>query len=682
MRILILALLSLLLTAPALARPLTHEDVWTFRRLGAPQVSPDGKWAVVAVTEPAYEKEQQISDLWLLATDGSRPAKRLTGTAGSEGGVQWSADGRQLVFTAKRGKDKLRQLYLLDMTGPGEAQRISDFPLSCSSPKFTPDGKQIVFQASVYPGAETDAEAQDKARKKAKDRKEKVSAYEGFPIRHWDHWLKGLHPRPYLLTIGSSEPPRDLLAESKLVKEPGFAGVPTLSGESLQHTISPNGKELLFVASTNRDQAVKASTVYRVYAVSLEGGEAREVRGPEGSVFNPTFGPDGKLYTLYEEHNEFVYNLSKLRVQSWPTRDSGRDVAPGFDRSVEEFVVSSEQVYATASEHGRKKIFTLGDKSKPLMTDARGVYSGLSLNGTKLLCRYEDGSTPSEVVSVSPTGSTKTLTDFNLKRVKELDWKPFREFWFTSAKGRKIHNWLVLPPNFSETTKYPMVLFIHGGPHSTSLDKGHVRWSAQLLAAGGYVVLLTDYTGSVGYGQDFARAIQGDPLRTPGKELLQATEEAIARYPFIDGDRVAASGASYGGHMANWLEATTDRYRCLIGHAGLISLEGQWSTSDAVYHREINNGGLPWESKIWKDQSPSSYVTNFKTPMLLTIGEKDYRVPLNQTLAAWTYLQRMGVPSKLLVYHQANHWIMSGPDAKHFWGEVHSWLDKHLKEPK
>ena len=200
------------------------------------------------------------------------------------------------------------------------------------------------------------------------------------------------------------------------------------------------------------------------------------------------------------------------------------------------------------------------------------------------------------------------------------------------------------------------------------------------MASAGYFVLLTDYTGSVGYGAKFAQAIQGDPLRTPGDELLQATEEAIKRYPAIDPERVAASGASYGGHMVNWLEATSDRFKCLVGHAGLISLEGQWATSDAVYHRERNLDSPPWEGNpTWQDQSPSSYVSNFKTPIMLTVGEKDYRVPLNQTLAAWTYLQRMGVPSKLMVYHQANHWIMDGPDARHFWSEVHEWLGRYLQ---
>jgi dipeptidyl aminopeptidase/acylaminoacyl peptidase len=680
---LLAALFLGLVVSTAYARPITHEDVWTFRRLGAPKVSPDGKWAVFSVTEPSYEKDKQVSDLWLVPSDGSVPPRRLTSTPGPEGGVAWSRQGDRIVFTAKRGKDKVGQLYVLDMTGPGEAQRVSDFPLDCSSPHFTPDGKQILFQASVFPG-QTDVESQAKAKKDHKERKESVSVYESFPIRHWDHWLDGRHPRPYLLTLGSDTPPVDVLRQDDMTDSSGFAGVSGLSGESLQCAISPDGKSLLFVASVNRDKAVKESTVYRLYSVPLSGGKAQEVPAVEGSVSSPTFGADGKLYTLVEPSNEFVYNLTELRVQEWPVRGVGKSLTAGSDLSVDEFkVASSGRIVITATTAGRKRLFALKDGSPPqaLDPDSRGVFSGIGLSGDSVISRYEDGSTPIEIVRVSPKGVVQQLSRFNVARAKGLSWSPFQEFWFTSSGGAKIHNWVVLPPGYTPTQKYPLVLFIHGGPHSSSLDSGHVRWSAQLLAAGGYVVLLTDYTGSVGYGAAFAQAIQGDPFVTPGKELHEAVDEAIKRYPAIDETKVAASGASYGGHLVNWLQATSDRFVCLIGHAGLISLEGQWATSDEVYHRELNQGGPPWEgSPIWKEQSPSSFSSNFSTPVLLTIGEKDYRVPLNQTLAAWTLLQRMNVPSKLLVYHQANHWIMSGPDAAHFWSEVHQWLAKYLKD--
>jgi dipeptidyl aminopeptidase/acylaminoacyl peptidase len=669
---------------PTLARPITHEDVWLSKRIGSPAVSPDGRWAVFSVTEPAYDKEEQVSDLWLVPTNGSAAPRRLTSTAGSEGGVTWSESGDKIAFTAKRGKDEVRQVYVMGMTGPGEARRVSDFPVSCANPQFTPDGLKIVFEALIHPG-DTDVESQTEAVKAKKERKENVSSYEGFPIRHWDHWLEGRHPRPYLLNLKGETAARDILAGQSITDSSGFAGVPTLSGETLQATVSPDGKHLLFVAATNRDKAVKESTRYRLYQIPLAGGDVKEVPAPSnGSVFAPTFGDDGKLYSLYEPETEFVYNLTELRRQGWPAKDEGEILTADFDRSVGGFVVhSSDEISILAKEHGRQRIFRWSgpDKISLLDDDSRGVFSGLAIAGNALVATYEDGSTPKELVKVAKNGQVRPLSQFNTARAAEIDWRPFEEFWFTSEKGRKIHNWMVYPPGFSPDEKYPLVLFIHGGPHSTSLDSGHVRWSSQLLASKGYVVLLTDYTGSVGYGVEFSRAIQGDPLVTPGEELHQAVEVAIERYPFLDGEKVAASGASYGGHMVNWLEATSDRFKCLIGHAGLISLEGQWSTSDAVYHREINNGGVPWgDSEIWKKQSPHSYVENFKTPIMLTIGEKDYRVPLNQTLAAWTYLQRQDVPSKLLVYHQANHWIMSGPDAKHFWGEVHDWLDKYLKD--
>ena len=199
------------------------------------------------------------------------------------------------------------------------------------------------------------------------------------------------------------------------------------------------------------------------------------------------------------------------------------------------------------------------------------------------------------------------------------------------------------------------------------------------MAAPGYVVLMTDYTGSVGYGEEFSRNIQNDPLKTPGEEILQAAEEAIKRFPFIDGQRQVATGASYGGHLVNWFQATTNHFKALIGHAGLVDLEGQYSSSDTVFNREIMNGSPAWEdSPVWREQSPSTYADRFSTPILLTIGEKDFRVPINQTIAAWTYIQRNQVPGKLLVFHDANHWVMKGAEARFYWEEVHAWLAEYL----
>jgi dipeptidyl aminopeptidase/acylaminoacyl peptidase len=239
---------------------------------------------------------------------------------------------------------------------------------------------------------------------------------------------------------------------------------------------------------------------------------------------------------------------------------------------------------------------------------------------------------------------------------------------------------IVRPPGFDPAQKYPLLLLIHGGPASNNPDQIGLRWNYHLLAAPGYVVLLTDYTGSTSFGEKFAQAIKLDPLQTPGDEINQAVDEALKRFAFIDGSRMCAAGASYGGHLANWLEATTTRYRCLISHAGEVDLTTQWGESDFAYGREVTNGGPPWgDSTIWRTQSPLTYGANWKTPMLLSIGERDFRVPIGNTLENWTALQRMQVPSRLLVWPDAWHWILKPEDSRYFYKEVQAWLATYLK---
>jgi len=679
-----LIVLLLALAAPLAAlRPLTHEDVWTLRRLGAPHVSPDGRWVVFSVTEPDYNAEKSVTDLWIVPADGSAPERRLTAVDGTESDPQWSPDSKRLLFRAKREDDEASQVYVLDMTGPGEARRVTSLSTGVDDPQWSPDGRSIAFSSRIYPGARTDEEnAAEK--KERKDRDYNVSAYDGFPIRYFDKWRDDRRTHLFVQDL-DSDAARDLFLDSELAGRPGFSGA--LSG-SMNFVWAPDGKSLVFAATTNLDERARADTPYRLFQVSTEGGEFKPLT-PEGASFSsPRFSPSGDaLYFTRTETSDFAYNLTRLARLAWPVQGDLQIVTDNLDRSVSSYrIAGSKAVFLSANDAGRVRLYRTGDgkAAAPLNPAGRGAYRGFSVSSSEepvLVATWEDSTHPAEIVRVEPrTGKHQPLTSLNQSRVSEIDWSPFREFWFTSSKGRRIHNWMALPPGFDESKKYPLLLFIHGGPHSSSLDAGHIRWSAQLMAQPGYVVLMTDYTGSVGYGEQFARNIQGDPLRTPGMELIEAADYALKNYSFIDPQRQAASGASYGGHLVNWLQAvTTDRFRCFVGHAGLVSLEGQWGTSDGIYHRERNNGGAPWSgSPVWKEQSPSTYAENFTTPMLLTIGERDYRVPLNQTLWTWSILQRLDTPSKLLVFHDANHWISKGPDARYFWQELHAWLDRYL----
>ncbi|MEE4639710.1 MAG: S9 family peptidase [Wenzhouxiangella sp.] len=695
-RVSMLVLVFLLMASPLAAqegelRPVTHEDVWLMKRLGSPVVSPDGQHAIVSVTEPSYEDDGTVSDLWLIRVDGSAPPRRLTATSGGESGVRWRPDGAKIAFSASRGEeDEPAQIFVLDMTGPGEAVQITDLSTGASNPTWSPDGQRIAFESRVWPDAGDD-EANAELDKQAEEDGINVSRYEIFPIRQWNRWRDEKHTRLFVQDAEHGAEPVDLLFGTELVNAPGYGGSPSLGGDSLQAAWTPDGQSLVFTATQNLNEAAHSIVRYHLYRVPVDGGEPVAVtQGDDFSCTRARFSPDGRsLYCSYGPINEFVYNHTEIARAEWSDEGLVGDLqvlTGAFDRSVGGFDISADgrTIYLSADDLGHVRLFAMpadGGEVRSLDADSAGVFGGVQFADGWLVATWESSAVPVELVRVNPgSGERTALTQFNAERAEGLDRPAFRSFWFTSSKGRRVHSWLALPPGFDENQQYPLVLFIHGGPFSSSQDRDHVRWSPHLLAAPGYVVLLTDYTGSTGYGAEFSRNIEGDPLATPGEELIEAADAAIERFAFIDPERQAATGASYGGHLVNWLLATTDRFDALVGHAGLIDLEGQWATSDAIYHRERMNGGPPWgDSLVWQVQSPSTYANLFATPTMLTIGERDYRVPLNQTIAAWTYLQRMQVPSKLLVFHDADHWIMNGKEARHFWEEVHTWLAKYLQ---
>jgi len=673
-------------------RPVSHEDVWLMKRLKTPVVSPDGRYAVVAVTEPSYEEDGTASDLWLINVAGDTEPRRLTATIEAEGGVDWSPDGRKIAFSTKRGSDEQNQVYVLNMDGPGEAVRITNLATGASTPKWSPDGTRIAFESRVYPGA-ADDEANAAEKKAREERKTNVSAYEIFPIRQWDRWRDDLQTHLFVQDAEAGATATNLLFGSDLVDHAGFGGVESLSGDSLAPVWTPDGSAIVISATTNLDSSAHTATNVHLYKVSTLGGDIESLtKGEDWSCQKAMFSDDGKaLYCQSEPVNEHVYNVTGIARFDWASSDvpgEPRIITNSFDRSVTGMDLSAngKTVYLTAHDAGRSRVFSVSSRGgtvKALDADSRGAYAGVQVAGRTLVARWKSSAVPAEVVRVNASSGKHTpLSRFNSERAGQLDRPAFREFWFEKSNGRRVHSWLALPPGFDESKKYPLVLLIHGGPFSSSLDADHVRWSPHLLASAGYVVLQTDYTGSVGYGVEFSRAIQGTPLKQPGDDLVQAADEAISRYPFIDADRQAAAGASYGGHLVNWLQATTTRFKALVGHAGLVDLEGQYSSSDTIFHREIMNGGPAWEeaNTVWREESPANHAGNFATPILLTIGEKDYRVPVNQTIAAWSYVQRMQVPGRLLVFHDANHWIMKGEEARYYWQQVHEWLEKYLHD--
>jgi dipeptidyl aminopeptidase/acylaminoacyl peptidase len=670
-------------------RPLSHETLWLLKQVGAPAPSPDGRWVVVPVTEPAYDEKDETADLWIVPGDGSAAPRRLTTAKGKESNPAWSPDGAQLVFSAKREGDEVSQIYLIDIQG-GEARRLTQLALGVRAPQWSPDGRAILFQAAVHRGATNDAANKSVAeeRKKAKS---KVRIYDGFPVRRWDKWLDDVQTHLFVMPANGSAAPRDLLAGTHLVQGSGYSGaVGEGAGDDLQPAWAPDSLSIVFTATTNRDVAAYAEVVHHLYEVKAAGGEPRPLTRGEVSHEKPAFSPDGKrlCFTTAAETGNY-YALSRLSSSAWPWQGSVSPLAPAFDRAVSDFAFSpdSQTVYFSAEDAGRIRVWSVpagGGEARPAFDAPQGAWLSLSMPekaATPLLfASWEASHSPAEIYRVELASGQRTrLTGFNAEAAAAVDWLPLREFWFTNKLGRSIHSFLALPPGFDEARRYPLLVLIHGGHASMWRDSLTRRWNYHLLAQPGYVVLLTDYVGSTGYGERFTRDILGDPLRGPAEDINAAADEAIRRFPFIDGSRQAAGGASYGGHLANWLEATTTRYRCLISHAGLSSLYSQWATSDAIYHREVMMGGPFWEkASAWLEQSPSMHAKDFKTPMLLSVGENDFRVPLNNVMEMWSLLQRQRVPGRLLVWPDENHWIAKGENSRVFYREVHAWLAQWL----
>ncbi|WP_228893620.1 dipeptidyl-peptidase 5 [Pseudoduganella aquatica] len=679
-------------TAPAAKHAITHEDVWLMKRVGAPVPSPDGKWAVFAVTDTAYDSKEQWSDLWIKSLADDSAPRRLTFSKGGEGSVNWSPDSKQLIFIAKRDGDDAGQIYRIDVAGGGEAQRLTTLTLGARSPKFSPDGKQILFVSDLFPGA-TDEESIKKIAKERKDRKYSARAYETFPPRFFDKWLDDKQVRLFVMDAQIGAKPKDILSGSKLAAMPGFGGGQGDEGQSLDAIWAPDGKTVVFSASTNRDELARASAYTQIFALPAGGGEATQLTADKHSYNNLKFSPDGKtLLCLTQAETEGkVYDLDRLASFAWPLASpQPKILTAALDRSISRFALPADgkRIYFTFEHAGLEQLHSIsyaGGDVKAEPSAATGSINSLNAGGNALVGVWESAINPPEVFAFNGK-APKRLTSFNVEKAAAIDWQAPEHFWFKTPDGRQIHNMIVKPANFDPNKKYPLFAVIHGGAANMWRDQFVLRWNYHLLAKPGYVVLLTDYKGSTGYGEEFARSIQFDPLKGPGDEVNQAVDEAIKKYSYVDGSKLAAGGASYGGHLANWLQATTTRYKAIVSHAGEMDLVMQWGTSDSVYGREVNSGGPVWGNlPVWRDQSPIMQAgnhekgTGFKTPILITVGELDYRVPVNNALMNFAAQQRLNTPSKLVVFPDENHWVLKGENSRYFYNEVHGWLAKYLK---
>jgi dipeptidyl aminopeptidase/acylaminoacyl peptidase len=654
---------------------MTHESMWLLKKIGTPALSPSGKWVIYSRTETSYNPDEQTTDLWLAAADGSSEPRKITNSKGGEDNYFWHPSANQIFFTAKREGDEVAQLYRLNLDLGGEAQRITNISTGVLTPKISSDGSKIAFTSRVYATAFTDSLSKKIAEEKKKV-KTKARVYTSFPVRYWDSWLDEKQSHVYVMDLKAEKPtPQNIFSQVSLVNSAGF--------QLGSFTFSPDASQIIFTATTEYNTTAYQSANSHLYAVNISGGAENRLSPDATDYSQVQFSEDGKhLIATGHLNGNKIYYLDHIYRFTWPSMGERTELASGLDRPINDWEVSGSSIIASIEDQGVDRAIQISIE-KGGFTDVfggdAGSITGLSVSGNAIAYNYQTIAAPAEVF-VWNAGKSIAISQANDAALAKMDLPKSEVYWTKSSRGKMIRSVILRPAGFDPSKKYPLFVLMHGGPAISFKDAFNFRWNPYVLGSSKYVIVMTDYTGSVGYGEKFAQDIQLDPFKGPGNEILEAAVDAIMRYSFIDASRQAAGGASYGGHLANWMQASTSHFKCLVAHAGLVNSEAQWGTSDVIWGRELMNGGAPWvPTKTWKEQNPMRFAANFKTPMLLTVGENDFRVPINNTLENWSIHQRLQIPSKLIVFPGENHWILNPDNSKFHYQEVGNWLATYLK---
>jgi dipeptidyl aminopeptidase/acylaminoacyl peptidase len=630
-------------------------DLYAVKGVAEPAIAPDGRSVAFAVTTTDLPKVRRQTNLWRVDADG-RGARALTLSDKRDASPAFSPDGTVLAFLSTRAGDP--QVFFLP-TGGGEAEKKTDVPGGVGGFLFTPDGKRLLVTAEVWP--ECGAEAVCNRRKDEAMEKGKMKAYvaDRFFVRHWDSWEDG--KRTHVLVVDLADagaPTRDLT--------PGDFDSPAfVVGGGGDFDVSPDGKELVF--TSNRDAQPATSTNSDLWVVPIDGSPEALAAPRNITASNrafdgaPRYSPDGRSigYTMQRVPG-YESDRPVLAVYDRASGTS-RVVTESLDAWVKAFRFGPDgkRLYFTADVKGRTPLQALD-----LATGKISVVSNVGLvdafevspDGTWAAVARRQMHRPTELHRVALTGAAteSALTSQNQALLDEVDVRPMEEVFVDSPSGKKIQVLLVKPHGFDPAKKYPAIVNVHGGPQMQWADA--FRGDAQVYPGAGYVVAFPNPHGSTGWGQDFTAAISKD---WDGKVMqdVAAVSDWLAAQPWVDKDRMGAMGWSWGGYAMMWLAGHTDRYKAIASMMGVYDLRSMYSSTEELWFPEWDLGGTPWQNpEGYRKQSPSSYVTQFKTPTLVVTGQKDFRVPYTQSLSFFTDLQKMGVPSRLVVFEGSGHW--------------------------
>ena len=663
--------------AQAAKRAVTWDDMIAMHRVGDAQISPDGKWVAYQVTTPDKEANRNKSNIWIVAVAGGEPRQLTRG--GSDQRPRWSPDGKRLAFLSSR--DGTPQVYTMWLSG-GEAMRFTSLSTGADNELWSPDGKWMAFVSNVYPDCADDACNQKRNEDKEKS-KVKARIYEKLLYRHWTQWWDGTRSHLFVQALDGGAA-RDLTPNADYDVPPFNLGDPEAIGWA------PDSSELCFTANTEKDEAISTNGDLFTVPVTGASAPARITTNP-GNDWGPVYSPDGK-WIAYRAQTINGYESDRFRLMLYD-RATHKHInrIDGFDNWVDSIGWSpdSQWVYFDAQDQVAIAIYRVkveGNSSQQTVVKegAVGDFS-VSPDGHTVVFTRSRVNEPAEVFAVDVADSrVRQLTHHNSALLAQLDMAPAELFWFTGADNTQVQGLLVKPPNFDATKKYPMLLAVHGGPQGAWEDGWGYRWNQEVFASPGYVVVTINPHGSTGYGQKFTAEISGDWGGMVFEDLMKGVDFVVAKYPYIDGTRLAAAGGSYGGYMVNWMASQSKgRFKCLISHAGPFDAISMYGATEELWFEEWDQKGTPWANREnyekWDPSRFAGELGKYKTPTLVIGGELDFRVPYTQDLEYFTALQRQGVPSKLVIFPDEGHWILKPQNSELWYKLVLGWLATYLK---
>jgi dipeptidyl aminopeptidase/acylaminoacyl peptidase len=661
---------ALLAAAEGERSPLTAETLWRIKRLGAPALAPDGRWAAVPVTSYDVKADKALTDLWLVPTTPGE-ARQLTSHEGSESSPVWSPDGKWIAFVAKRGEDEVSQVYLIPLAG-GEARRLTNVPTGATVPKWFPDSKRLAFVSPVW----TDLQTWDEMGKRQKERKDsKMTAkvFDQAPTRYWDRWLDD--QQAHLYTIGTSgEEPKAVTLGSGLQ-------LSRQEVDASSYDISPDGTEIAFTADTDK---TGIDSNYDVYVIPADGGAAKNISAENGADdVSPRYGPDGRNLAFGRQLIKGFYNDKVRLVLHDRKAGKNRVVTEGFDRSVSgiEWTPDAASAYASIDDAAHNRVYRIDLASgRPTAVTREKSFTSVALSrdGTVLVALRQSFAEPPTLVRLdAATGEATKLSTFNDDLFKGVAWGRYESVTFKGSGGKDIQMWVNYPVDFDPAKKWPVYLLLHGGPHNGVTDSFTFRWNAQVFSSWGYVTAWHNFHGSSGFGQAFADSINPDWATKPYEDTIAAAKW-LASQPWADSNRMAAGGGSYGGYLATLLLGRPHPFKTLVAHAAVYNLYSMVGSDGGAEKPRFPGYWEKVQDSLYKKMSPHFGAPLFKTPTLVIHGVLDYRVPDGNGLEVFNMLQQRGVKSRLVYYPNENHWILK-PQNSIFWYKTkEEWLRQFI----